>query len=227
MGLSLYWALKCNTEECARHVIDETAKFSEQLKKKHPDAYHQVIAPHHIITCTGDEGVCIEFKFEPWKQALKQSRILKRAKFKVMGFGDPVFEGAGVFGHTYPPKMMKLIEGHYGLPIQAMDSGPSLGEGGLQTGDWAKTQYSGMEHHILGCKILDNARKHADKMLVGDDGDYCGEGDKRDIGALIDSFEEYTEINRKISGQLKNAGWKDNQILGKGKEDTERLKGGR
>jgi len=112
MGLCLYWAVRCNDKKCVARVINETAKFIDKLKKKHPYVYKSIHSPHHITACTGEGGVCIEFNFEPWKKALKQSYVLKRAKFKVLGFGDPVFEGAGVFGHTYPPKMMKLIKGH-------------------------------------------------------------------------------------------------------------------
>jgi hypothetical protein len=228
MGLTIGWAIRCNDIDCVRRVINETAKFSEKNRLT-----HQRYSPNHILSCTGhqedkDAGVCFEFNFEPWDKALKQSYIMRRAKFKVLGFGDKIYDGTGVFGHSIPDDMMRLIDGRLGTRTwQSIEGEPNLGQNGYQTGDWVKTQYHGVEHHIMGCKILDNVRKHADKMLVDDDGDYCGEGDKHDLKKLMDSFEEYTEINKSIGGMLRGKGWSDDQIKGAGEDDYQRLKSGR
>jgi hypothetical protein len=222
MGLSVQWALICNTKDCTRSFTDEMAKLSE----KNPGMYHNLYRPGHILVCTGDDGVCLEFKFEPWEKALNQSYLLKKARFKVLGFGDPVFDGVGPFGHHHPPKMVELLKEHSGVPTKSMEAGPVLGKSGYQTGDWVKTEYAGIEHHIKACKILDRARKLADKSVIDDDGDYCGDNDKHDLKDLHEAFEGMVKVHLMIGQKLKEAGWKDEQIAGHGIETSRRLKGG-
>lgn len=226
MGLTISWVVRCNDLDCVHRVVEEAAKFSE----KH-GLTHEMRSPSRILSCTGKEtgtetGACFEFIFEPWEKAMKQSYVMKRAKFRVFGFGE--FDGAGTLGHSMPKEMMKLIDGRFGSRTwQTLEGEPNLGKGGYQTGNFEKTQYEGIEHHIVGCRILDNVRKHADKMLVEDDGHFCGDRDKHDLKDLMDNFESYTGVVASISGQLKAAGWKDDQVIGKGKETSERLKTGR
>jgi hypothetical protein len=225
MGLTISWAIRCDDHNCVNKVIEETAKFSE----KH-GLTHQLISPSRVISCTGkhsdsDAGVCFEFNFEPWEKALKQSYVMRKEKYQVFGCGNPMFRGEGVFGHNLPEKMLKLID--KGCPYKSIDAEPTLGEGGYQTGDFVKTQYNGIEHHIVGCRILDNIGKHADKMLVNDDGHFCGEGDKHDMKDLMDNFEEYTNLSASIGRQLRERGWKDDQLMGGGEETYQRLKSGK
>lgn len=220
MGLCLEWALRCDDRNCVQKFTEEMAKFSDKDK----NLFHKVYSPDHIMVCTGDDGVCLDFNFEPWKKALNQSYLMKKSRFKILGFGYPVFNGTGPFGHTYPDKMMKILDKHFGISVQSLEGKPVLGEKGYQTGDWVKTQYAGIEHHIKACEILDKARRISDKTIVGDDGGYCGEGDKHNLGELMDNFEEYTKINIRISGQLKKAGWNNEQVMGPGKDDVERIK---
>lgn len=213
MGLSVQWAVRCEDEKCIQRVFDGLKKLD--------NTFFVQKTKSHIIACAGKQeepGICIPLKFEPWEQALKQSYVMRRARFKVLGFGDPVFEGEGPFGHHMPKKMLELLKNSFGTPYQTFEADPVLGEGGYQTGNWTKTQYFGIEEHIRACKIIDTIRENADKTTIGDDGHYCGDGDKHDMAILIDSFEEYTEIVNIIGGKIRDAGWKDKDIAGKGKE---------
>lgn len=221
MGLTVQWALKCDNQDCIHAFTDEMAKMSD----KDPSMFHKVYRPGHIMVCTGDDGVCLEFKFEPWQKALGQSYVMKKARFKVIAFGDPEFDGVGPFGHHHPPKMEKLLKDHFGVPVQSMEAGPVLGMGGFQTGDWVKTEYAGIEHHIKACKILDKARKLSHKAVIGDDGDYCGDEDKHSLKDLHKAFEGMAEVHMRIAGKLAEAGWKDDQVIGPGMETSRRIKG--
>jgi len=221
MGLTVQWAVRCNTRDCIHAFTEQMAKMAD----KDPSMFHKLYRPGHIVVCTGDGGVCIKFKFEPWKKALEQSYVMKKQKFKILGFGDPVFDGVGPFGQHHPPKMVKMLKESFGLPWQTYDAGPVLGKGGYQTGDWTKTEYAGIEHHIKACKILDKARKLADKAVIGDDGDYCGDGDKHSLKDLHDAFEGMAEVHMMIAGKLAESGWKDDQVIGPGIETSRRIKG--
>jgi len=221
MGLTVQWVLKCNDKNCIHKFTEQMAKMSEQ----DPTMFHKFYRPGHIMVCTGQDGVCLEFKFEPWEKALKQSYLMKKMRFKVLGFGDPEFDGVGPFGHYYPPKMEKLLKGVYGVPIKTIEANPVLGKGGYQTGNWTKTEYAGIEHHIKACKILDKARKLSDKSVIDDDGDYCGDDDRHSLKDLNKSFESMAEVHMMIAGKLAEAGWKDDQIKGPGIETSRRIKG--
>jgi len=223
MGLAIQWAVRCNDEKCIQRVHDSLKKLEKPFFIQETKS--------SIIVCTdkmGEEHVCISLRFEPWEKALEQSYVMQRAKFRVIGFNDPVFEGQGSFGHRMPEDMMKLIDGREArCSWETLKGEPVLGKGGYQTGEWIKTQYAGIEHHIKACKILDTIKENADKMIIGDDGNYCGDGDKHDMTTLVDSFEEYADINIKIGSKLKNAGWKDENIVGNGKETYQRRKLGK
>ena len=220
MGLTLQWAVRCNDKECIQRVYEGLKKIDDTfIVRKHGD---------NILACTGEkkESLCINLTFEPWEKALKQSYVMKKMKFKLLGFGDPVFDGEGPFGHNIPEKMMKLIDGREGRCEWMTNEGETnLGERGYQTGNFIKTQYRGIEEHLKTCRIMDTIRANADKAIIGDDGHYCGEGDKHDMATLMDSFEEYTKLMVKIGDNLRKSGWTDNQLGGEGEKTRQRVKG--
>lgn len=221
MGLTVQWAVRCNDKECIERVY-------KNLKKLDDKFIVQKVGDYSILACTGDkdESLCINLKFEPWEKALKQSYVMKKLKFKILGFDDPTFDGEGPFGHNIPDEMMKLVDGREGTCQWMTSEGETnLGEGGYQTGNFTKTQYRGIEEHLKTCKILDTIRDSADKAIIGDDGHYCGEGDKHDMATLMDSFEEYTKLMVKIGDNLRKSGWDDNQLGGEGAKTRQRVKG--
>jgi hypothetical protein len=221
MGLTVQWAVKCNDENCMQRIRSGLEKLDKTFFIRDTSS---------IIACTGqpnEDAICIPLKFEPWEKALEQSYVMRRARFEVLGFGNPTFEGEGPFGHHMPKKMVELLKNSFGTPYKTFEADPVLGEGGYQTGNWTKTQYVGIETHVRVCKILDTIRDNADKTIIGDDGHYCGDGDKHDMGTLMDSFEEYTEISNIIGGKLRDAGWKDKDIAGGGEDTYQRLKSGK
>jgi len=223
MGLTVQWAVRCNDKKCIERVFNNLKKLDEKfIVQKQGD--------YNILACTGDEdeSLCINLTFEPWEKAQKQSYLMKKMKFEILGFGDPKFDGEGPFGHNIPDEMMKYIDGREGRCSWKTDDGEAvLGEGGLQTGNWTKTQYRGIEQHLKVCKILDTIKASADKAIIGDDGHYCGEGDKHDMATLMESFEEYTKLMVKIGDDLRKVGWKDNQLAGEGAKTRQRVKTGK
>jgi len=223
MGLTIQWAVRCNDEKCIQRVFDSLKKLDNTFFVQETKL--------SIVACTGKQGetgVCVPLIFEPWEKALKQSYVMQRARFKLYGFDDPVFEGEGPFGHRMPDNMMKLIDGREGTcSWETLKGEPVLGKEGYQTGNHSKTQYAGIEHHLRTCKILDTIRENADKTVIGDDGHYCGEGDKHNMAELMDNFEEYTELMITIGGKLRKAGWNDKGISGKGEETYQRTKAGK
>jgi len=220
MGLTVQWAVRCENRMCIQKIYDSLKKLDEGFLINKPNK-------NAILACTGMEkgDLCIRLNFEPWEKAIQQSYVMRKARFRVIGFGDPVFDGEGPFGHVMPDEMMKYIDGREGrCSWETIDSDPVLGEGGLQTGDWVKTQYHGIEQHLKTCKILDTIRDNADKAVIGDDGHYCGDGDKHDMATLMDNFEEYTDLMINIGKKLGQAGWSDENVGGKGEETYKRSK---
>lgn len=45
--------------------------------------------------------------------------------------------------------------------------------------------------HIIACELLEPAKKIANRKEIRDEGYYCGDKDKKNVGDLLDSTEEY------------------------------------
>lgn len=110
-----------------------------------------------------------------------------------------------------------------GVSIHQMDGCEWVGfrfcktDKGWFMNSFTKTQYCGVPGHLLTCKILEEAKqKFFPTMTIYDEAGYCGDKDHHDMDTLKEGMEENAILIDQIGGMLKNAGWKDDQIISGG-----------
>jgi hypothetical protein len=82
--------------------------------------------------------------------------------------------------------------------------------------NFTKTQYGGLAGHLITCSILEDLKaKYLKSMKIYDEAEYCGK-EKKDLNKLKENFEESALMIDAIAGKLREAGFKDDQIVSGG-----------
>jgi len=209
MGVTIHYRLFCRDKKCAEKIVSETAKVSKNLKKKFPSVEINHISKTEIVVCPNEGSECIHYNFEPYEKKLER-HLKKGWDYEGLTLSKRVWvDPAGRRYREWP-------KGLYGVPLKEEIVAPKFGKDGFQTSGFTKTQYGGVEAHILACRILEPAKKFAHKREISDEGDYCGDGDKEDFGKLTDAFEENLMMVQSIFGQLKSLGYDESRMGGAG-----------
>ena len=197
MGIAVSYKFKTKNYRQAKNIVDNVEKTARNMKRFDYQKLKIKRWSPHEISVNYPDSETFYLNFEPLEKKIaackKAEDKAAKGDWKDMWKCNEVMllhetkytDGAGKV-HLEEPKI-KI----YPIRHEIDYDRPILGKTGYQTADFTKTEYSGVTGHIIVCNLLDAARKSPSKHIVKDEGDFCGDDDKkRDFSKLYAAFKE-------------------------------------
>lgn len=218
MGITIHYKFYCKDKKCAENIIKETHRVATAIKTQAPELKIEKHTPTEILINPFPNSEWVHLNFEPYETKMDRQKE-KGWDYEAQCLSETRL--VDTMGRRY--KDWSNIP--MGTPVKDEIVGPLFGKGGYQTASFTKTQYGGVEAHLIVCKLLDPAKKMADKEEVSDEADFCGDGDKEDEAKLFDNMESSLEFIMRVHKQLTEVF--PGQIGGAAESEKRRIESGK